>query len=386
MYTVDARKIYLPEPCNQEARLSIQGARFFRIGQQEKSHQHLNVLNYDLVPGFIDVQINGGFGFDFTSDPIAMWFVGKRLPELGVTSFLPTIITCPLDTITHASKVWKNEKPEGYHGADIPGLHLEGPFINPRKRGAHNEKFIQLPDPKLIENWTLEDGIRMVTLAPEIVGAKNLIVSLSQRGIVMSAGHSTADLFQAKEGIAAGIRCATHLFNAMTAIHHRDPGLIMAILDNESMMFGLICDGHHVAEEMIRLAWKYNGVDRLILVTDAIEALGMPNGEYQLGEKFVQVQHQKAKLSDGTLAGSVIKPTQALKNLMRVTKCDLSEGLTCWTKNPASLLNLSDRGTIKPGALADFVLMSVDQQIAATFIRGEMVYQAPWAELIWESK
>ncbi len=386
MFTIDARKLYLPGPFPQEARISIHEEKVVKVGQQEKSSQHLNALQYDLVPGFIDVQINGGFGFDFTNSPVSMWSVGTRLPEFGVTSFLPTIITSPIKTINEAIDAWKNERPQDYHGADIPGLHLEGPFINPKARGAHELEFIQSSDPKLIEEWTAENGIRLVTIAPELPGAKNLIVTLTQRNVVVSAGHSMADLFQARDGFAAGIRSATHLFNAMTPIHHRIPGLVMAILDNDQIMYGMICDGIHVAAEMVRLAWKYNGYDRLILVTDAMAALGMPDGVYQLGGLSVQIQNQTARLNDGTLAGSVLKPAQALKNLMRMTKCSLSDGVTCWTKNPASLLNLSDRGEIRLGRLADFVLMTVDQEIAATFIRGELAYQAPWADLNWESE
>jgi N-acetylglucosamine-6-phosphate deacetylase len=385
MFSIDARRIYLPEPFHQEARISIQDEKVHRIGDQEKALRYLNALQYDLVPGFIDIQLNGGFGFDFTTQPETIWDVGEKLPELGITSFLPTIITSPLATIERALHSYQNGKPNDYQGANIPGFHLEGPFINPKKRGAHNIDFIQVPDPAIIEGWDPEAGVRMLTIAPELPGAKNLILTLNQRGVVISAGHSCADIFQAKEGFAAGVRCASHLFNAMTPIHHRDPSLVMAVLDNDSVMFSIICDGHHVAAEMIRLAWKYEGSNRMILISDAIAALGMPDGEYQLGDQAVTIHNQMVRLADGTLAGSVLKPTNALKNLMNTTKCSLSEALTCWTKNPASLLNLTNRGSLAPGAVADFVLLSVDQQIAATFVRGELVYQAPWATLKWET-
>ncbi len=384
MFSLDARKIYLPEPFNQEARISVQEDRIYQLGDQEKALRHLNALKYDLVPGFIDIQINGAFGSDFSSDPKSIWEVGKKLPELGISAFLPTIITSSFSTIYEALEAWQAGAPEGYHGAYIPGFHLEGPFLSPKKHGAHTIANLKLPDPKLIEEWQLENGVRMVTIAPEIPGAKNLILTLAQRGVVVSAGHSMADLYQTKEGISAGIRAATHLFNAMTPIHHREPGLVMAVLDHDPTMFSLICDGQHVAAELVRMAWLYNGKNRMILISDAIAALGLPEGVYQLGEQSIQIQHQIARLEDGTLAGSVLEPLTALKNLMNMTRCSLSEGITCWTKNPASLLNLTDRGEIKPGSIADFVLMSVDQEIAATFVRGELVYQAPWADLKWE--
>ncbi|PKO07175.1 MAG: N-acetylglucosamine-6-phosphate deacetylase [Chloroflexi bacterium HGW-Chloroflexi-3] len=383
MFTIDARKIYHPEMFNREPRVSVDSGKFITLGDQNKARRHIRALEYDLVPGFIDLQINGAFGYDFTSQPDSIWRVAERLPEFGITTCLPTIITSPLEVMENALQVWMNTKPAGYHGTYLPGLHLEGPFLNPKKKGAHAEGFFQMADPRLVQNWTPQNGVRMVTIAPEIPGAINLIITLSQRGILMSAGHSLADAHQARTGFGAGIRYATHLFNAMTSIHHREPGLVMVVLEQEEVSFGMILDGLHVAPELVRLAWQYLGNRRLTLVTDASAALGMPAGTYQLGSNEIQVDGFSARLADGTLAGSALTPLKALQNLQSFTKCSFQEALACWTANPARVLGLRDRGVIRPGAVADFVLLSADQQVAATFVAGELLYQAPWANLQW---
>lgn len=384
MYTMDARKIYHPEMFNREPRISVDAGKFIFLGDQNKAGRHMRALEYDLVPGFIDLQINGAFGFDFTSQPDSIWQVTQRLPEFGITTCLPTIITSPMDVIDHALNVWKSNKPAGFQGTYLPGLHLEGPFLNPKKSGAHSESLFQLADPRLVQDWTPQNGVRMVTIAPEIPGAINLIITLNQRGILMSAGHSLADAHQARSGFGAGIRYATHLFNAMTPVHHREPGLVMAVLDHAEISFGMILDGIHVAPELVRLAWRYQGNRRLTLVSDAIAALGMPAGSYQLGNNEIQVDGFSARLADGTLAGSILTPLKALQNLQSFTKCSFQEALACWTANPARVLGMRDRGVIRPGAVADFVLLSTDQQVAATFVEGELVYQASWANLQWD--
>lgn len=384
MFTVDARKIYHPEIFNREPRVAVDSGKFMTLGEQNKSKRHLRVLEYDLVPGFIDLQINGAFGYDFTSQPDSIWQVAERLPEFGITTCLPTIITSPLEVMEKALQVWKNNKPVGYQGAYLPGLHLEGPFLNPKKKGAHAEGLFQVADPRLVQDWTPQNGVRLVTIAPELKGAINLIIILSQRGILISAGHSDADVHQARAGFGAGIRYATHLFNAMTPVHHRDPGLAMAVLDHSEISFGMILDGLHVAPEMVRLAWHYQGNRRLTLVTDAIAALGMPAGSYLLGTKEVTVDEFSARLSDGTLAGSTLTPIKALQNLQSFTKCSFHEALSCLTTNPARVLGMRERGVVRPGAVADFVLLSANQEVAATFVAGELVYQAPWANLRWD--
>jgi len=384
MLTIDSKRIYQPLLFNQESRISVENGQVIQLGQQPKANRHLNALDYYLVPGFIDLQINGAFGYDFTSHPESIWQVGERLPELGITTCLPTIITCPLETIRNSLKIWKAGPPEMYRGTFFPGLHLEGPFLNPKMKGAHSQEFLMIADARLVEDWTVENGVRLITLAPEIPGALNLILTLSQRGVKVSVGHSLADVHQARAGFGAGIRYATHLFNAMTPIHHREPGLAMAVLEREEIHFGMILDGFHIAPELVRLAWKYQGIHRLTLITDAIAALGMPAGTYSLAGQTIKVDGSSARLENNTLAGSLLTPVKALQNLLSITQCSLAEALACWTLNPAKVLGINDRGAIFPGAVADIVLLSSDYQVAATFVAGDLVYQAPWAQLNWD--
>jgi len=251
-------------------------------------------------------------------------------------------------------------------------------------KGAHSQEFLMIADARLVEDWTVENGVRLITLAPEIPGALNLILTLSQRGVKVSVGHSLADVHQARAGFGAGIRYATHLFNAMTPIHHREPGLAMAVLEREEIHFGMILDGFHIAPELVRLAWKYQGIHRLTLITDAIAALGMPAGTYSLAGQTIKVDGSSARLENNTLAGSLLTPVKALQNLLSITQCSLAEALACWTLNPAKVLGINDRGAIFPGAVADIVLLSSDYQVAATFVAGDLVYQAPWAQLNWD--
>ncbi|MBN1138582.1 MAG: N-acetylglucosamine-6-phosphate deacetylase [Anaerolineae bacterium] len=329
-----------------------------------------------LAPGFIDLQINGAFGHDFTADPASIWPVAARLPRYGVTAFLPTVITSPLETIAEAQAV------VGCRSASIPpgarplGLHVEGPFLNPDKKGAHNPAYLRDPDVDAADGWSPEKGVRMVTLAPELPGALDLVASLAERGVLVSAGHSAATLAQAQAGLAAGVRYGTHLFNAMPPLHHREPGLVGALLTDDRATTGLIADGIHSHPSMVALAWQALGSARLNLVTDAMAALGMPPGRHILADFEVWVDSTSARLADGTLAGSILSLDRALRNLLAYTGCTLKEALPAITTTPARLLGLAGtRGRIAPGYAADLVLLTPDLQVAATLVDGAEVYR-----------
>lgn len=328
-----------------------------------------------LVPGFIELQINGGFGSDFTQDPESIWQVGNLLPRYGVTTFLPTVITSPPEIVEQAMQVITASRPADYRGAEPLGLHLEGPFLNPRKKGAHNPNYLRLPSPEFVQNWTLENGVRLVTLAPELPGALETITRLTRQGVIVSAGHSLATQAEAEAGIAAGIRMGTHLFNAMPALEHRAANLIGVLLTDERVGFGLIADGIHIDPLMVKLAWKMKGRRGFVLVTDAMAALGMPPGVSRLGDYDVIVDEQSARLADGTLAGSILTEDAALRNLMRFTGCSLAEAVDAFTSEPARLMDLNDRGQIQAGMRADFVLMDDRMNVMATLVGGEIVFE-----------
>lgn len=330
-----------------------------------------------LTPGFIDLQFNGGFGQDFTADPAAIWPVAAQLPQYGVTAFLPTIITAPLETSAAGRRVVTEGRPAGYRGATPLGLHIEGPFLNPAKKGAHNPAYLRLPTLDAVADWSPQSGVRLTTLAPELPGALAVIEALASRGVLVSAGHSMATYDQAVAGFDAGVRYGTHLFNAMPSLLHRDPGLPGALLTDDRVTVGLIADGIHTHPAIVKLVWQALGPARLNLVTDAMAALGMPPGQHLLGDYMVTVDGTTCRLADGTLAGSILSLDQALRNLIAFTGCTLEEALPTITTTPARALGLAhERGQIAPGYVADLVLLSPDLHVRSAIVGGEMVYAA----------
>ncbi|MCP4416317.1 MAG: N-acetylglucosamine-6-phosphate deacetylase [Chloroflexi bacterium] len=380
MLYINHASIQLPYQQINDGALLIENGQIIAVGTSDEissppAAQIIDATGLMLVPGFIDLQLNGAFGHDFTTDPTTIWEVGEKLPQYGVTSFLPTIVTSPLETITTAQAVLANGPPANYRGATPLGLHIEGPFLNLQKKGAHNPSYLQIPNQDIIQNWSLKQGIRLVTLAPELSGALNLVEILTERGIVVGAGHSIASYCEARAGIGAGIRYGTHLFNSMPSLHHRDPGLIGALLTEPAAAIGLIVDGVHVHPAMVNLVWQLAGPKRITLVTDAMAALGMPPGQYVLGDFEVEVDASSVRLSDDTLAGSVLSMQTAVSNLMRFTGCTFAEALPTVTSTPATLLGLSEQiGQIEPGLTGDLILLTHNFEISTAIIAGKVVY------------
>lgn len=338
--------------------------------------QQLNGQGGFLLPGFIDLQCNGAFGLDFTANPNTIWQVATQLPQFGVTTFLPTLITSPLTTIATAQQTLAAGPPIGLSQQRFSqpiGLHLEGPFLQPSRKGAHPAAYLQPPSLTAVADWSPDTQVRLVTIAPELPGALPVIQRLAKQGVVVSAGHSAATFAETQAGIAAGIRYGTHLFNAMNPLHHREPGIIGALWEHSAMIVGVIPDGVHIHPALIKLLWQGVGNGRLNLVTDAMAALGMPAGIYQLGAQTVTVDSRQAQLADGTLAGSILSLDQALRNFMAFTGCTLLEAIPTITAVPATLLGLK-KGVIAPGYDADLVLLKADLQVAATIIAGKIVY------------
>ncbi len=371
--------VYTPEEVFESATVVVENGRFQSISHTpvQKPQNNLAVIDAQgllLVPGFLDLQLNGGFGHDFTADPTAIWQVAARLPQFGVTGFLPTIITASFPVYRLAQQTLLNGPPPDFTGAAALGLHFEGPFLHPSKKGAHNPAHLRAPAVADIAEWSREQGVWLVTLAPELSGVTAVITTLTQRNVIVGAGHSSATYQQAKKGIEAGIRYGTHLFNAMSPLQHREPGLPGALLDDDRVTLGLISDGIHVHPALVRQVWQM-AAPRLNLVTDAMAALGQPPGKYRLGDADVIVKENMARLADGTLAGSVLGLDTAVRNLIAFTGCTLVEALPTVTTVPAELMGLDHhKGRIAPGFDADFVLLTHDLQVAATFVAGQQVY------------
>jgi N-acetylglucosamine-6-phosphate deacetylase len=379
--------IYTPTQRIDRGAVLVDGGRIAAAGPVEhvSCPPDVQVIDGDgllLTPGFIDLQFNGGFGQDFTADPTAIWAVAAQLPQYGVTAFLPTIITAPLEKSAAGRRIVTEGRPgQGtpplQRGATPLGLHIEGPFLNPAKKGAHNPSYLRLPTLDAVADWSPQSGVRLATLAPELPGALEVIEALSSRGVLVSAGHSMATYDQAVAGFDAGIRYGTHLFNAMPSLLHRDPGLPGALLTDERVTVGLIADGIHTHPAMVKLVWQVLGPRRLNLVTDAMAALGMPPGQHLLGDYVVHVDGVTCRLADGTLAGSILAMDQALRNLLAFTGCTLEEALQTITTTPARAIGLDhERGQVAPGFVADLVLLTPDLHVRGTVVAGELVYAA----------
>ena len=342
-------------------------------GEETTSDVTVDVTGLTVAPGLIDLQINGAYGSDFTSDPETIWRVGARLPEQGVTAFLPTIITSPLATV-EAARATLRGRPAGYQGAEPLGLHLEGPMLSNKRPGVHDPGLMRLPSLDLIAGWTTGSGVSLVTMAPELPGSQTVIETLSKSGVVVSAGHTAATMAEASAGFDWGISAVTHLFNAMEPFDHRAPGLVGAVIKDPRAIAGIIADGIHSDPAAVLAAWRWLGPLRLALVTDAIAAAGFGNGNYELGTIQVVVNDGRASTSDGRLAGSTLTMDQAVRNLVDFTGCSEAEALAAASEVPARALGLRDRGSVEVGARADLVVLDDSMEVVATMVGGEFAY------------
>lgn len=290
------------------------------------------------LEALIDLQVNGAGGHDLTSDPESLWAVGTVLRGFGVDAYLPTLVSPSWAIVARARAAWTAGAPAGYAGATPLGWHVEGPFISPRRAGAHDPATLQTPDAGVVADWAPGSGIRMVTLAPELPGALAVVEALVANGVVVSAGHSDATFDQAATGFDAGIRCVTHLFNAMAPLDHRKPGLAGAALADDRVTIGIIPDGLHVHPAVVATVLRAVGRERLAIVSDAIAALGMPPGTYRLADRDVACDGVSARLVGGGLAGSVISLDQAVRNLAAFAGVPLADAALAATAVPARLL------------------------------------------------
>ncbi len=333
-----------------------------------------------VAPGFVDLQCNGAIGVDLTTEPERMWDVAAALLRWGVTAWLPTVVTAVPPVRSRALRALAAGPSEGAPpGAQPLGLHFEGPFLAAERAGAHDRRYLVPPSLDLVagEGWSRPGGVSLVTLAPELPGALDVVRQLVDRGIVVSAGHTSASAAAATAAVDAGVSYVTHLFNAMAPLHHREPGIAGVALTDERVRVGLIADGHHVAPAVVALAARALG-PRLSLVTDAVAALGAPPGPLRLGDVTATVSPTDGtvRLPDGTLAGSTLSLDRAVRNLTDFAGIALRAAIDAVTATPAGLLGLTDRGVIAPGAVGDLVLLTPAGAVVATVIAGRVVHDA----------
>jgi len=318
-------------------------------------------------PGFVDLQVNGFGGVDFLdTDADGYARAGEALLETGVTAYLPTLITAPEERLVAALGAIPEESERGPR---ILGAHVEGPFLSPARLGTHPPAARRDPDPALLERLLAAGPVRLVTLAPELPGALDLVDLLVARGITVSAGHSDATAEEANAAFDRGVSTVTHLFNAMRPFSHRDPGVAGVALARPDVVVQIILDGVHLAPDTVRLVWRAAG-GRLALVTDAVAGAGMGgDGSYRLGEVAVEVRGGVVRRDDGVLAGSVLTMIEAVRNL-HALGVPLADALGAATEVPARVVG-ADAGRIAVGAAADVIVLSEELELERVMVGGE---------------
>ena len=329
-----------------------------------------------VAPGFIDIHIHGGAGHDVMEAATdALPPMEQLLASHGVTSYFPTTVTAPMDATLAAlerlADAIESSVPSGHLRARPRGIHLEGPFISHSRRGVHPPENLLAPSAAALDRfWQAARGhIRVLTIAPEIPGAIEVISQAAALGVCVSLGHSDAGLDAARAGVAAGARHATHTFNAMRPLDHRDPGILGEVLTDSRLSADIIADGIHLDPTIVQLFLKAKGPEAAVLITDATAATGMPDGCYRLGSLEVEVKDGRC-MAGGKLAGSVLTMDRAVRNVMQFAQWDLQQTVRLVTANPARVSGLKDAGSIEAGAPADLVVLSPSGEVRKTIIGG----------------
>ncbi len=386
-----AGTIYTPDEEIRNGVILIEGHKIAQVGPRDQVKIPSGATLIDnadrtVVPGFIDLHIHGAAGYDLMeATPDAVAAVGRHLAQHGTTSYAATTVTASTDRTLHAAeglgKFIRDSRAshslaKGVTGALPVCLHFEGPFINPKKRGAHPASQIQKPSIDLLARFldAAGDTARIVTLAPELEGALAVLEYARGRGLKVGIGHSNATFEEAERAIAAGASHAVHIFNAMRPFMHRDSGIVGAVLTDDRVSAELICDGVHVEQTAIRLLIKSKGVERVLLVSDSLSGAGMPDGNYRLGNFTVHVAGGVCRTVEGNLAGSTVTLDAALRNLSTLAGLSYRECLRCATSNPARIIGMEkQKGCIAPHADADLAVLDKEFFVTQTYVGGRPV-------------
>ena len=323
--------------------------------------ERIDAAGHLVAPGLIDLQCNGGHGIDLAAEPERIWELAGLLPRHGVTAWLPTIVSSPVE-IAERAMATLGRRPPGFTGAEPLGLHLEGPALNPLRRGAHPVGVLRLPTAELLAGWRPDRGVALVTLAPELAGGLDAVRALHAAGVVVAAGHTDATTKEMVDALDAGVTAITHLFNGMVPFAHREPGPVGVALTDARVTVGVIADGVHVHPMAVAAAYAAIGASRLALVTDAVAPMGLSDAP------------DAARLADGVLAGSTLTLDQAMRNLVTFAGCTALDAVACASSTPAALLRRTDRGRLVRGATADVVVLTPTLEVVTTVAAGTVVH------------
>lgn len=379
-------KVYTPEGVIDGGSVFVKDGRIEAIstksfnGRAENVDQLINLNGQSLVPGFIDVHVHGGGGYDAMRGCVED-IDGMSLfhAQHGTTSFLPTTLTADPLSIEKAIDSIVKTSENGTRGAEVLGVHLEGPFINEKRSGAQNLLYIREPSIEELDRYCeiAKGNIRLMTLAPEQPGAIEFIRHAFHKGVTISIGHSDATYHIVKQAIEAGANHITHLFNGMRPLHHREPGVAGTALMSDELAVELICDGFHIHPDLINYVFRTKSLEKIILITDAVSAAGQPNGDnYELGGLPCYMKDGQVRLKESNdLAGSCLTMIEALRNALAFTGRPLQEILPTLTINPARQIGVSGRkGSIEIGKDADLIVLDDNIKLQATYVKGEEVY------------
>lgn len=386
-----AGMIYTPTEEITNGVILIEGHHIAKVGPKDRIKIPAGATIIDnqdrlVVPGFIDVHIHGAAGHDLmeaTGEAVSA--VAAYLARHGTTSFVATTVTASLDRTLRAVRDLGEiiRTSEGAHGAidklagaQPLGIHLEGPFLNVKKRGAHPASQIRKPSTEMLERIldAANGAACMLTLAPELDGALEVLEFARRRGLRVGIGHSNATFEEAERAVVAGATYAVHVYNSMRNFHHRDAGILGAVLTDDRVTAELICDGMHVEPPAIRLLVKSKGLERVVLASDSLSGAGMPDGNYRLGNFTVHMAGGVSRTAEGNLAGSALTLDAALRNLASFTGISYKQCLPCATLNPARIVGMEkQKGVISPGADADLAVLDQNHFVTQTYVRGRPV-------------
>ncbi len=379
MYTILQNvELVLPNKILSNVHVGIEKGKIVKIDADPIStyeeYQQIDCKGQRLIPGMIDVHIHGANGFDMMDGrEESIQEVSRTCASTGCTSFLATSVSSTIEDLL--AMIHSVKRVVGHEvGAKIAGIHLEGPYLNPIRKGMQNEKYLRHPD---IEEMKMifqeaDSLIQMVTIAPELPGGMELISFLKEQGVIISIAHSDATYEEAKKSFKAGASHVTHCFNGMRPIHHRDPGIVVAAFEEDHVSLQAIVDHIHLHPAIIRLMHRSKGPEGMVLITDALQAMGMGDGDYLFGGHHVNVTDGVARLHDGTLASSTVTMNEALRYTVE-TGISLTDAVQMASTTPACILGLKQKGAIAVGMDADLVLLDDAFQVQWTMIDGHIV-------------